>query len=83
MRVTKTQLGQERLLFHTESGVLVRAQLHRLVDDLNGREYRLILKAKASTEWKRHALDATSDDDARLKANELIKSFGLKLAKSA
>lgn len=82
MHRVKTQVGTERKLVHTESGRLVRARLYRQVS-LDGKSYRLILKAESSTQWKTHDLKAQSHDDARAEANELIKSFGLKLARPA
>ena len=82
MSATRTQMGKEQSLVHTASGRLVRARLYRQVD-LNGKSYRLILKATSSTQWKKHDLKAQSDDGAKAEANELIKSFGLKLARPA
>jgi len=82
MSITKTQLGEERLLVHTESGRLMRARLYREIS-LGCKGYRLILKGDASSSWERHNLEAQTDDNARAEANKLIKSFGLKLAKSA
>ena len=82
MRSTKTQVGTERQLVHTESGRLVRARLYRQVD-LEGLSFRLILKLNSSNTWKRHDLQAKSDNAAKAEANELIKSFGLKLARKA
>ena len=82
MSITKTQVGKEQMLVHTASGRLVLARLYREVR-LAEKSYRLILKATSSTEWKKHALKAQSDDAAKAEANELIKSFGLKLARPA
>jgi len=82
MSITRTQLGEERLLVHTESGRLVRARLYREIS-LGCKGYRLILKGSASSSWKKHDLKAQTDDNAKAEANELVKSFGLKLAKSA
>ena len=82
MSTTKTQMGEERLLVHTESGRLVRARLYRQIS-LGRKGFQLILKGETSSAWKRHDLKAQSEDSAKVEANELIKSFGLKLAKSA
>jgi hypothetical protein len=80
MSVTKTQVGKECELVHTASEELGRGRLYREVR-LGVKSYRLILKAYSSTEWTKHDLKAQTDDEARLEANELIKSFGLKLVR--